>query len=684
MGRMQYARRGAVWMVSALLLWGLAAAVVLLRDAPPLRGGSPIEIGALAMAVAGAAMAAHGLRLARLSLAASQPDHRRLLSDFRHQVGLSLGSVPQSHFDGPGDFVPIAYRDAADPGTDRPEPLTEYFENLPADRNRLVILGEPGSGKTTAAIRLMTDLLGRWQEGRPVPVRVPLSAWNTERSLTDWLADHLAERRLTPSRAVAHELLRARLVLPILDGLDEMDPPGTRPRDSRALDALKRLNRDYGFPGGRARLVVVCRAKQYGRLSRTEGLEHAAVVTLQPLDSPRQLEFLSASGLRDETGRWRQEWRDVAEALTWSGSARGLARVLDTPWKMALLTTVYKERDEDHRPVRSPAGLLSMAPREAPDHLLGLYVRAAVMTRNAHPGPRRDPAKVERRLVLLARHLRDGGRTDGRESGPEGGAAPETDIVLHRLWPLGGGPVAFMEMTLWSLPFVVSINVAERLGFAIPPDSLLAVVVLFFLLWVGPHMVMGRSMRHPVPRRLDWRRAADWRWAVLGLFYAVGLGLYLLDGLRDRPALYAAIAVGYLAPLPVFSAVWPVADHPQAALTGPRDPLRAELRCALATAVAVSLSTGALFAHLGESASDFLYGALFAFLPVLGLSARAWRRYAAFKSTVVGRLPARLGAFLDWCCEAGLMRVEGLAYQFRHRELQDWLARSGADSEAAR
>jgi hypothetical protein len=39
-------------------------------------------------------------------------------------------------------------------------------------------------------------------------------------------------------------------------------------------------------------------------------------------------------------------------------------------------------------------------------------------------------------------------------------------------------------------------------------------------------------------------------------------------------------------------------------------------------------------------------------------------------------LPWRLGRFLDWCCEVGLMRTAGIAYQFRHQELQDFLARN--------
>ncbi|XVV00366.1 hypothetical protein ACQPW3_23285 [Actinosynnema sp. CA-248983] len=37
-------------------------------------------------------------------------------------------------------------------------------------------------------------------------------------------------------------------------------------------------------------------------------------------------------------------------------------------------------------------------------------------------------------------------------------------------------------------------------------------------------------------------------------------------------------------------------------------------------------------------------------------------------------LPWRLGRFLDWCYQAGLIRQAGIAYQFRHRELQHYLA----------
>lgn len=38
-----------------------------------------------------------------------------------------------------------------------------------------------------------------------------------------------------------------------------------------------------------------------------------------------------------------------------------------------------------------------------------------------------------------------------------------------------------------------------------------------------------------------------------------------------------------------------------------------------------------------------------------------------------------VGRFLEWAYDAGLLRVSGPAYQFRHRELQLWLS-DGAPS----
>ncbi|GCD32898.1 SARP family transcriptional regulator [Streptomyces chrestomyceticus JCM 4735] len=92
----------------------------------------------------------------------------------------------------------------------------------------------------------------------------------------------------------------------------------------------------------------------------------------------------------------------------------------------------------------------------------------------------------------------------------------------------------------------------------------------------------------------------------------------------------------------------------------------------------------ALFGGLKEAAFDLVPVSLAPFSGVavglaIGLAftlvrAAPLRRYAVFLICARGKLPWRLGAFLDWCCAAGLMRLSGTAYQFRHRELQQWLS----------
>jgi hypothetical protein len=59
----------------------------------------------------------------------------------------------------------------------------------------------------------------------------------------------------------------------------------------------------------------------------------------------------------------------------------------------------------------------------------------------------------------------------------------------------------------------------------------------------------------------------------------------------------------------------------------------------------------------------------------LSFGAIAWSRtmIGLLVAAARGLLPLRLWTFLDWACEAHLLRVSGATYQFRHRELQDFL-----------
>ena len=68
--------------------------------------------------------------------------------------------------------------------------LAEVLERVPT--GRLVVLGEPGAGKTMLMVRLVLDLLARRAAGGPVPVLAPVASWDPSgQDLRDWLSVRL-------------------------------------------------------------------------------------------------------------------------------------------------------------------------------------------------------------------------------------------------------------------------------------------------------------------------------------------------------------------------------------------------------------------------------------------------------------------------------------------------------------
>jgi hypothetical protein len=141
----------------------------------------------------------------------------------------------------------------------------------------LLILGEPGSGKTTALLDLTRTLLERAEKDMTerVPVVLKLSSWNKKqkkRPLEEWILDELLEKYRVDNK-IARSWLEKNYLLVLLDDLDEVEPSV----NSNCVNAINAFA-DKFQPSG---LVVCCRFSEYRLYSSRLKLNRA--IRLAPL-----------------------------------------------------------------------------------------------------------------------------------------------------------------------------------------------------------------------------------------------------------------------------------------------------------------------------------------------------------------------------------------------------------------
>ncbi len=151
----------------------------------------------------------------------------------------------------------------------------------------LLILGEPGSGKTTSLLELAATLLTRAKSDpkERVPVVLNLSSWVKSQPIEEWIAAELSSKYRVP-KSIAKAWLTKDYLAPLLDGLDELHSTA-QPGCVAAINAFIENNQPSG-------LVVCCRLAEYQWLP--ERLKLNGAVSLEPLTREDVNKFLEAGG----------------------------------------------------------------------------------------------------------------------------------------------------------------------------------------------------------------------------------------------------------------------------------------------------------------------------------------------------------------------------------------------------
>jgi hypothetical protein len=606
--------------------------------------------------------------------------------------------------------------------------IQNFFLSLP--EQKLVLLGEPGAGKTLITLQLVIGLLRlrnvTVDEGpakaimertrkqatpretgetvsnslKRIPVPISVVGWDGDASLTDWLIGRLRTAYLVPRHRAA-ALVKKGYVLPVLDGLDEATNRNSA--TPAALSILYRLNADFETTdsSGQRPLVLTCRTKSYVELpdpgntpQLNRRLANAVVVKMQQLTESQVLDCLSRQSKSAE-GQLELLVRVLVD-----GSYDLIAKALTNPLTLAMALRVTRSENLNIRELTALDTVLDIR-----KYFIGEYPRStsesypkdygkkeSVAHREESLVKKRDerayyPAlDVQRWLYYIAKYMTP-------EQGPEAPAVSrEPELEPRDFWEVAASHRRAVRRT-HILVAILGALVTGTFGAEVADGASGAACWL-----IATVVALGFAMRVGLPQeprmsRVDFRQLSRGKAAFYLLPIIAITGL--LTGLLAFHISHQA-AVGVTEGLAATALAVLLAGRSRglARAIEPLDGLSNDLRFGIVIGIVGGIAigfpgglTGGLWSNLhltsvlSKPGSGIL--ALLIAIPCgVVLGSGGWLRLQI--AAVFSRnqfMPRQPISFLNWAEQTGLLRAAGTAYQFRHNDLCTWLlAHPGTDT----
>ncbi len=206
------------------------------------------------------------------------------------------------------------------------KPIKKDMPQLFADFGSLLILGEPGSGKTMTLLQLAESLLNDAEQDATqlTPVVLNLSSWaNEQKPLTEWIVEELWQQYQLP-RVTGQAIIPRNQLIYMLDGLDEVVEVARN-------DCVKAINLFGEQHSGE--LVVCCRAEEYEALPYKLNLGMG--IRIQPLDKTQVDTYFQRPEL---------SLKSVHQLWQTDETFQQLAK---TPLILSIITLAYRGLDDE-------------------------------------------------------------------------------------------------------------------------------------------------------------------------------------------------------------------------------------------------------------------------------------------------------------------------------------------------
>jgi len=259
----------------------------------------------------------------------------------------------------PVGFTGLSVKPTKMQADEQPRMFDTFADAFDHYNGRVLLLGEPGAGKTTTLMAFARDAIARRLSDptQPLPLLAPISTWdaNQRPSLAEWLAA-MADLDVEKVR----QLIVDGRVLLLLDALDELGNERQDPETKERFDPRLRF---ISLVPADNRVLISCRVKDYAELGTKLTLNGA--ITLQPLDDAQLAEYL-------------HDHPDLWEAVQSDDGLRDMAR---TPLLLSLFAFAYQGMGEKAHELRN----FKHSPGDLRDVVIQTYIEQRYEREHAKP-----------------------------------------------------------------------------------------------------------------------------------------------------------------------------------------------------------------------------------------------------------------------------------------------------------